>query len=50
MRRLCLTVAISAMLVLPAWAQQTEDSTRDAAKTAADNTAAASLDECVNNT
>lgn len=39
MRRLCLTVAISAMLVLPAWAQQAEDSTRDAAKTAADNTA-----------
>jgi hypothetical protein len=27
------------MLVLPAWAQQAEDSTRDAAKTAADNTA-----------
>src|SRR5580704_17695995 len=37
MRRLCLTVAISAMLVLPAWAQQAEDSTRDGAKTAADN-------------
>ena len=48
MRRLCLTVAISAMLVLPAWAQQGEDSTRDAAKTAADNTAAASTSETTN--
>ena len=44
MRRLCLTVAISAMLVLPAWAQQAEDSTRDAAKTAADNTAASAAE------
>jgi len=48
MRRLCLTVAISAMLVLPAWAQQAEDSTRDGAKTAADNTAAASTAETTN--
>ena len=48
MRRLCLTVAISAMLVLPAWAQQAEDSTRDGAKTAADNTAAASPAETTN--
>src|ERR1700688_2657052 len=48
MRRLCLTVAISAMLVLPAWAQQGEDSKRDAAKTAADNTAAASTAETTN--
>jgi hypothetical protein len=48
MRRLCLTVAISAMLVLPAWAQQAEDSTRDAAKTPADNTAAASTAETTN--
>lgn len=39
MRRLCLTVGISAMLALPVWAQQ-GDSTRDAAKTAADATAA----------
>ena len=29
MRRLCLTVGISAMLALPVWAQQGEDSTRD---------------------
>jgi hypothetical protein len=48
MRRLCLTVAISAMLVLPAWAQQAEDSTRDGAKTAADNTAAADTAETTN--
>jgi hypothetical protein len=48
MRRLCLTVAIGAMLVLPAWAQQAEDSTRDGAKTAADNTAAASTAETTN--
>ena len=44
MRRLCLTVAISAMLVLPAWAQQAEDSTRDAAKTAAASTAASTAE------
>jgi hypothetical protein len=48
MRRLCLTVAISAMLVLPAWAQQGEDSTRDGAKTAAESTAAASTAETTN--
>src|SRR5580704_2015266 len=48
MRRLCLTVAISAMLVLPAWAQQAEDSTRDGAKTAADATAAANTAESTN--
>jgi len=48
MRRLCLTVAISAMLVLPAWAQQAEDSTRDGAKTAAESTAAASPAETTN--
>jgi hypothetical protein len=48
MRRLCLTVAIGAMLVLPVWAQQAEDSTRDGAKTVADNTAAASTAETTN--
>jgi len=48
MRRLCLTVAISAVLVLPAWAQQGEDSTRDGAKTTAESTAAASTAETTN--
>jgi hypothetical protein len=36
------------MLVLPAWAQQAEDSTRDGAKTAAESTAAASPAETTN--
>jgi hypothetical protein len=47
MRRLCLTVGISAMLALPVWAQQ-GDSTRDAAKTAVDATAAANTAESTN--
>ena len=48
MRRLCLTVGLSAMLALPLWAQQGEPGTRDGAKTAADSTAAANEAESTN--
>jgi hypothetical protein len=40
MRRLCLTVGLSAMLALPVWAQQGQDSTRDGAKASGDSTTA----------
>jgi hypothetical protein len=43
MRRLCLTVGLSAMLALPLWAQQGEQGTRDGAKPAAESTAAAGV-------
>ncbi len=48
MRRLCLTVGLSAMLALPVWAQQGQDSTRDGAKTPGDSTAATANTESTN--
>src|ERR1700737_73487 len=42
MRRLCLTVGLSAMLALPLWAQQGAQGTRDVAKNAAAANAAES--------
>jgi hypothetical protein len=50
MRRLCLTVAVSAMLALPIWAQQGGDNTRDGAKTSGDrtSTSAANAGESTN--
>jgi hypothetical protein len=41
MRRLCLTVAMSAILALPVWAQQRTDGSPDGAKAPGDNAAAA---------
>jgi hypothetical protein len=40
MRRLCLTVGLSAMLALPVWAQQGQNDTRDAATPPGDSTVA----------
>jgi outer membrane protein OmpA-like peptidoglycan-associated protein len=48
MRRLCLTVAASAILALPVWAQQGDDNSRDGAKAPGDSTAAASKVEPTN--
>jgi hypothetical protein len=48
MRRLCLTVAASAILALPVWAQQGDDNSRDGAKAPGDSTAAASKAEPTN--
>src|SRR5882724_1350470 len=41
MRRLCLTVGLSAMLALPVWAQQGQNDTRDGALAPGDSTVAA---------
>jgi outer membrane protein OmpA-like peptidoglycan-associated protein len=48
MRRLCLTVAISAMLALPVWAQQGDSGARDGAKAGDDAPAAVNAPEPAN--
>jgi len=48
MRRLCLIVGLSAMLALPVCAQQSQEGTRDAAKAAADGSAAGNATESTN--
>jgi hypothetical protein len=48
MRRLCLTVGLSAMLALPLWAQQGEQGTRDGAKPGAESAAVAHDAESTN--